>query len=510
MRLLSCETLWEHEVPAFDRATGRDRLDRVAVIRAVGVVFSETGTPEQKEEARRWLRGLLRDPEEKVRRYAMAALPKIGATTSEEAEVLAILERGASEREKRHLGRTLEKIGGEAVLATAAGDPVLGRAAQKAKANVAREKGLGGVDLGRVLQTAAGVRIHLRCRSGLEDFVEDELHESGAFEPLGRHSGLVAAAPRSTLELADVFAMRCFSSASFVLGEISHPRAKLPVADFAKAIASPLSLRIFETFSTGAMRYRLEFASHGHRRGAVREVTDRVYETCPQLLNDSRNAPWQIDIREVAGGSVVELSPRLRPDPRFVWRQADVPAASHPPLAACMARLAGPMEDDVVWDPFCGSGLELIERALRGGVRMVIGTDLSETALRIARANFDAAIGSKVPAIFACGDFRESPADALKDGGVSLVISNPPMGRRVPIANLEGLIEDLFLTADRVLQPGGRLVFANPLRVKPRGRSLVRDYRKKIDLGGFHVHLERYVKGGEELRPRRPDRSGED
>jgi tRNA G10 N-methylase Trm11 len=183
----------------------------------------------------------------------------------------------------------------------------------------------------------------------------------------------------------------------------------------------------------------------------------------------------------------------MRPDPRFAFRQDDVPAASHPPLAAAMARLAGPMEGESIWDPFCGSGLELIERTLRGGVRHVFGTDRNAEAIAITRENFAAAVKNPPASTFACTDFRDHSAIAgLKD--LSLIITNPPMGRRVPIPNLPGLIADLLASASAVLRPGGRLVFANPLPVEPRGDSLKLDSRRKVDLGGFHVHLEKYQK----------------
>jgi uncharacterized protein (DUF2336 family) len=78
LRVLSCEKLWNDEVALFDGSTPKERIERVAVIRAVGTVFSESGTAKQKAEVRSWLVRLLQDPSEKVRRYAMTALPKIG------------------------------------------------------------------------------------------------------------------------------------------------------------------------------------------------------------------------------------------------------------------------------------------------------------------------------------------------------------------------------------------------------------------------------------------------
>ena len=112
LRVLTCEQLWDDEVTRFDRATPRERMERVAVVRAVGVVFSETGTEEQKEKARAWLRRLLHDPCEKIRRYAMAALPKVGAGPGEEAELLGLLRTTGVNREKKFMGKTLEKIAG--------------------------------------------------------------------------------------------------------------------------------------------------------------------------------------------------------------------------------------------------------------------------------------------------------------------------------------------------------------------------------------------------------------
>ena len=116
LRVLTCEELWTREVPAFNKSSGKDRIQRVAVVRAVGVVFSEWGTPVERDTARKWLQGLLRDPEEKVRRYAMTALPKLGANASEENDLLDLLDKTSSEREVRHLSRALEKIGGTSTL----------------------------------------------------------------------------------------------------------------------------------------------------------------------------------------------------------------------------------------------------------------------------------------------------------------------------------------------------------------------------------------------------------
>ncbi len=501
LRLRSCEQLWTEDVPAFDRAGARERLEQVGVIRAVGVVFSESGTPGQREQARAWLRPLLHDPAEKIRRYAMAALPKLGAGAREEADLLSLLETPATDREKQFLGRTLEKIGSAATLAALAestsGD--LHRTAQKAAANLARGQNPGAIRLDAPLR-ANDLRIHLRVRSGLERILEEELHEqsssgAGKFRRLESARGLVAVAPIGPFTLADLHTLRCFSSASLALGVVRRPVGPPPVDALAALIASPATLRALDAWTEGPIRYRLEFVSKGHQRHAVRALGDRVYQLCPRLLNDSRDALWQIDIHDIPAGYSVELAPRLRPDPRFAYRRQDVPAASHPPLAAAMVRLAIPQDNETVWDPFCGSGLELIERARRGNMRHIFGTDLSPAAIAITEENLAAAGLAAIPATFAARDFRDHAAVAgLLPGTVSLIVTNPPLGRRVPIPDLRDLIADLFAAAAALLMPGGRLVFVNPVPVKPASSALRADFRARIDLGGFHCHLEKYTK----------------
>jgi len=498
LRLLTGEQLWSQEVPRFDRASPQERMEQVSVIRAVGVAFSQAEATAQKEQVRQWLLSLLQDPAEKIRRYAMVALPKIGAGEKEESELLTLLGKSASDRETKFLAKTLGKIGGEATLdAKVTG---LDQTMQKVEANLARLRTPSAIRFETFLLGSDGLQIHLRCRSGLEQILADELQEAikaGAkFRKITQARGIVTIAPVGPFKLADLYSFRCFSTASLVLGTVEGEGDAVDVEPLAAAIASPSAQRIFEAFTEGPIRYRLDFVSKGHQRSVVRRLADRVYALCPKLLNDSRNATWELNIHHTAHGCSVELSPKLRPDPRFYYRTGDVPAASHPPLAACMARLAGNANQERIWDPFCGSGLELIERTLRGGVTQIFGTDRSEEAVAITRSNFAAAThASSLNTTFAVCDFRDHATIAgLGALSISLIITNPPMGRRVPIPNLRGLIEDLFAAAAETLQPGGRLVFVNPLPIDPQALPLKLQFRQKVDLGGFYCWLEKYLK----------------
>ena len=77
---------------------------------------------------------------------------------------------------------------------------------------------------------------------------------------------------------------------------------------------------------------------------------------------------------------------------------------------------------------------------------------------------------------------------------LSLVICNPPLGKRVPMNDLRSMVRALFGFASRLLRPGGRLVFVNPVELRPEGGELKLDFRQKVDVGFAHLHLEKWVK----------------
>jgi len=484
-------------------------MQLVSVVRAVGVVFSETGSPAQKQQARTWLRGLLSDPNEKVRRYAMAALPKLGAGEAEEHELLALVGRAASPREDRALVQTLSRIGGKATLELGAAeqDGRLGVSVQQLRANVARKEGAGSLALDAPLKKLEGIRVVLQCRSGLTPFVVEEFNQSAALKGvfrIGRQDAeRIELVPEKVFSLNNIYGLRCFSTLVFPLGELP-PRdgsdSPLDAHALAAIIASGPARHIMQSFTEGTVRYRLEFFARRPSATLANEIAEHVFAAAPALLNDPRQALWEISIRETATGVRVELTPRLRPDPRFAYRRGDVPAASHPPLAAAMARLAaiGSVGAEKIWDPFCGSGLELAECALRGEGGAVFGTDLSPEAVAVAKLNFASANRERrsVRARFVACDFREAFRHSeLSDlNELSLVICNPPLGKRVPVNDLRSMVRALFGFAAQLLRPGGRLVFVNPVELRPEGGELKLDFRQKVDVGFAHLYLEKWIK----------------
>ena len=508
LRKLSCEVLWTQEVPLFNAAPPAQRTRLVSVVRAVGVVFLETGTPAQWETARKWLRGLLGDPEEKVRRYAMVALSKLGGGEAEERQLLQLMSKAAGERESRFLVQTLERIGGsETLKAGEVAHGELSQVVQKVRANVARREGGGEIAFEQSLRSVANVRVVLECRAGLESVLAQEFGEQTVLKDklqVERMSaGKLLLVPSQVFTLAHLYTLRCFSGVTFPLGELPPlPKTGAPpdVESLARLITSKLAVNVLQSFTDGPIRYRVEFASRKATPAVVRELTERVFAKVPVLLNDPRAALWEVVIHENAAATTVDLRPRLRPDPRFDYRQGDVPAASHPPLAAALARIAqvGKLGGERIWDPFCGSGLELAECVLLGGVEAVFGTDLNDEAVRVADANVAAASGRRrgdvrpVRDFVAC-DFRSGlRRKELQD--LTLIITNPPLGKRVPVEDLRDMVQSLFEAAQRLLRPGGRLVFVNPLDLRPGGGGLRLESGRSVDLGFSHFQLEKYVK----------------
>ena len=511
LRELPKGQLWQSEVPQFDAASPRERMQGVALIRALGTIFSRCGTEEEKTAVRGWLTGLLQDPEEKIRRYAMAALPKMGGDEGAEAQMLRLLKEDGGERERRHLGRALEKIGGSATLSfMAQGESLPALTRQKVQAAIARRENPGTVELEALLPGKPGMQINLRCRRGLEKILKQEIEEQ--LDPsifrLGQvRPGCVTLTPLRSFSLAMLYELRCFATVGLRLGLIENSSGPGWEDALAACIASSTARKIMMAATKGEPRYRVDFPSRGHQRGAIRKVAQQVHALAPVLLNDARQALWSVDVIPVGSGpkkqrdAIVELRPRLYPDPRLGYCQDDIAAASHPPLAACMARLAAQASAEseeprqVVWDPFCGSGLELIERSILGGVLAVQGTDLDPAAIGIARANFAAAGLEHVSATFTPGDFRDAEQVAgIAPGSITLVMTNPPLGRRIRVKNMRGLMADLLLAASKALEPGGLLIFTNPLHDGPSSPWLKLEYRQAVDLGGFDCQLEMYRK----------------
>jgi len=436
----------------------------------------------------------LADADPRARRNTIVALGKL----AEPAATAALVAHARVETSTPHLRSLVEALGkcGDAeALAWLDGledpDPELQRLRGRARImlgrSLGRETSDAAIDDDAV---AAQPRVMLAtCRPGLEDILAGSFDAGAAATIAG--PGKVTLKSRGPLR--SLGRARTLMTLGFPLARTRLvPGPDALVAGLTAALTGPEAQEIFATWSKGQVRYRLAWARGGHRRAVVWRVAEAVARIRSGLVNDPTASPWEVVVDDAGGQLQVELRPRWT-DTRFSYRVGDVPAASHPTIAAALAMLGGVRADDVVWDPFTGSGLELIERGLLGPYARLIGTDLDPKALVTATANLKAASLERFELLEADAT-RYAPAD------VSLILTNPPMGRRVQRGDVAPLLTDFLRNAASVLRPGGRLVWISPLprvtQQAARGAGLVCRRTQPLDMGGFMAQLEVWVRGG--------------
>ncbi|MBX7080564.1 MAG: HEAT repeat domain-containing protein [Nannocystaceae bacterium] len=442
-----------------------------------------------------WLVERLRDADASTRRRAATALGKL-EDPQFEAPLLAAWSAADSASERRAIVAALGQsgdAGAQALLAELAQGPwvrddaELARIVGEAQLKLAREQ-LRREPSSIALDVALDreVELALSVRRGFEPVLAEELAALGLRPRVGNGALLV----RSAGPLRRLLQARTFLQLSIVLPPVRVGAGGLEAA-IVRALASDTAQQVLLGWTHGPIRWRLHWHGAGHRRGATFRVAAAVAELVPALVNDAREAPWQVQVTVQGDRVAIELQPRLD-DPRFAWRRGAVPASSHPTVAAALAHVAGAAARDVVWDPFVGAGAELIERARLGPYRALFGSDLDDAALAIAADNLAAA---------GVADATLTRADARRHRPAlppTLVLTNPPMGHRVRAGGAQALGELLDAALSSWLQQlvsdrdaRGRIVWLSPVpertAANPRARVVL---RRAVDLNGLAAELQ--------------------
>jgi 23S rRNA G2445 N2-methylase RlmL len=463
---------------------------RARVLKAIGRLAED-------DDARSVLVAALNDADPKTRRNAVIALGHVRAEGVEDA-LLAVWRQDGRVEMQRSIAASLGKVGTAKSLAllgeaSRADDPELARIAERARMMVERTESRpqrGRLDADR---TPSGpVPIEVLARAGLERMLAEELAAvQGVVGVVVAEPGLVRA--QLTGAMRAVFAARTMLSFRFPLPELEIEGSEPTEEAIARSVTGVQATRIFSTWTEGAVRYRIAWREGGHKRAASWQTARAIARRAPAVVNDPTASLWELEIGTRARLVEVAIAPRALDDPRFSWRRRDVPAASHPTIAAALARAAGARPDDIVWDPFVGSGAELVERALAGRYLSLWGSDLDAGALAAARENLDAAGVSA----------RLDRVDALVHAppGVTLIITNPPMGRRAARSpDLSDTLDRFVGHAAAVLVPGGRLVWISPsprrARAAAESAGLTLEWACIVDMGGFDGEMQRWAKLG--------------
>lgn len=447
------------------------------------------------------LEACLGDADARVRRAAAVALGK-ARPAGAEALLTRALDAEQDAASRRALIEALGKVGGEGALAAldrAEGSAGAAREEARARLIVTRTVARAMPSTVEVSRALPGpTLVALRGRRGLEELIAAGLDWS--LRPRLVEDALFGSRVEVTLAgaLARVFESR--TMLSFGLPLPPTPLEGRPLAEvIAASLTSPEAIALFSHFTTGPLRYRLAWASGGKRRALVWQVAEEVSRRAPAaqpLVNDPTESPWEACVYEGEGAVRIELRPKVT-DPRFRYRSADVSGASHPTIAAALAQVGGAQPDDVVWDPFVGSGTELCERAAIGPFTRMFGSDLSPAALGAAAQNLAAAGVPKEQVELLRGDALEL-ARVVRP---SLILTNPPLGRRVlRSAELAPMLEAFVEEAARALTPGGRMVWFSPFpdgsEAVARRCGLTLTGARDVDMGGFDARMQAFRRGG--------------
>jgi predicted RNA methylase len=398
------------------------------------------------------------DDEPKVRKNAAVAVGRIAAPESAGALVEA-LQRETVEWVRPSILLALGAVGGESALAaleaySPADEPeaealhkALDKLAPRARDAAWSPEGSGRLPL--LLETPIG----------LESVARDEARGHGIRLGDEVAPGLLRCPP-GTQPAELLPALRC------AFGPLIEAASGPPLPTDTRALADALAHMIAESevlssarrwLRTGgeAIRYRFSLR-FGVRREELRELLRTVRAACTSLgLFDS---PSNYDIELLADtderGSRLLVRPSFMPDERFAYRRRDVGASIDPVVGACLARLARAFPRAQTFDPTCGSGTLLIERALLDPGVELAGLDISPTANAAAEANIAAASLSRRIAV-EIGD----AADLRSWPHCDEVLANLPFGLRTRGRDdLPQLYGALVANLADSLRPGGRAV----------------------------------------------------
>nr|MBN1229598.1 methyltransferase domain-containing protein [Anaerolineae bacterium] len=256
-----------------------------------------------------------------------------------------------------------------------------------------------------------------------------------------------------------------------ITGRIDHIRGMHPSGSF-------LTFRISAAGSESAVFIRIKEAIESHTRMAYNpDDADLFIRIFPAPTEPG----WEVLIR---------ISPR--PLSARGWRVCDMPGALNATAAAAMVALTEPSEDDVFYNPMCGSGTLMIERALAGPAIRIGGCDISKEALRCAAANLNGAgLAKHIELTKMDATGLDLPTDS-----VDVVCADLPWGQLAG-SDDENLILYPAALAEwaRVTRRGGRMVaithavrlFESLLDRLEREWQLSAEYR--IFQGGLHPRI---------------------
>ncbi|MDO4262675.1 MAG: methyltransferase domain-containing protein [Deinococcus sp.] len=201
---------------------------------------------------------------------------------------------------------------------------------------------------------------------------------------------------------------------------------------------------------------------HGSLRvsaaGRETEVMERLTTEIAEALNlphQPEDGELRLRLRPAVSGAGWEVLARLTPRPLSArdWRVCNREGGLNATIAYGALALAGLRAADRIFNPMCGSGTLLVERALMGPYEAMVGVDIDAGAVACARANLEAAARS----------VEVAQVDALNTGlpprSFDLILADLPWGDDIGTHGGNAELYPAFLSEmHRLCSRTGRLV----------------------------------------------------
>lgn len=138
----------------------------------------------------------------------------------------------------------------------------------------------------------------------------------------------------------------------------------------------------------GHTSFRLSAA--GKDSSVMQRLAEEL-QTALNLPHDPEEGELLIRLRPEDSGWAVLARMTPRPLSARQWRVCNMGGGLNATIAYALHKLAGQREEDRIFNPMCGSGTLLIERALLGPSSALVGVDINAEAVRCAQQNIAAA-----------------------------------------------------------------------------------------------------------------------
>lgn len=265
---------------------------------------------------------------------------------------------------------------------------------------------------------------------GLERFAQGELRELRGVRPLGGLRFAYGGSTRALKRLRSVVAV--YASAYF---DVPRPKALLGHQYFSRLLRLIEEVRAQDDFAS------FRFGAAGRETAVFARLAEAI-EEASGLRHDPQEGELLLRVARAEDGW--EVLARLTPRPLSArsWRKCNLAGGLNATLAYAMLRLGGVRESDRVFNPMCGSGTLLIERAALGPVRQLVGADLDPAAIACARENVTASGARDIELGVLDVVEAELPARAF-----DLIVADVPWGDAVGSHAANATLYPAFLRA---------------------------------------------------------------